>query len=81
MGRKNYMFRSNDQYAGRSLVFPAQWMETYERIPFENLEPSVLKAWHGLLAQCYGDDYMVPVHDARNAEVHNLIRSGDKINL
>ena len=81
LGSRTCMFRSNDQYQGRERVFPAQWMEAYEKIAFENLTPSVLKQSHNLLAQCYGEDYMVPVHDARNSEVHDLIRSGDKINL
>ena len=31
LGSRTYMFRSNDQYTGRSLLFPADWMEHYKQ--------------------------------------------------
>ena len=80
-GNREYMFRSNDQYIGRELVFPAAWMKAYKYIRFENIVLPVCCETHGLLVQSYGDNYMTPVRDDRNTEVHELVRTAQKIEL
>ena len=81
LGNKEDMFRSNDQYIGRKLVFPAEWMKRYKYVPFENQTLPVCSESHGLLTQSYGEDYMTPVREDWNARVHNLVRSEQKIEL
>lgn len=81
LGNQTYMFRSNDQYVGRKLMFPAVWMKKYEKVVFEGRELFVLADWDKMLIQCYGADYMTPIHDSRNADVHELIRRDENINL
>lgn len=81
LGNRQQMFRSNDQYAGRLLCFPAIWMEHYKQVPFSNCELSVLEDHDALLRQCYGEEYMIPVRDDRNVQVHNWIRAEKEINL
>lgn len=78
---KTYMFRSNDQYIGRKLIFPAAWMKEYKYVQFENTMLPVCNETHGLLIQSYGENYMTPVQDNRNILIHNLVRSEQKIEL
>ena len=55
-------------------VFPSAWMDGYMRVPFENLELSVISNYDEMLCDCYGKDYMTPIRDARNHEVHEIVR-------
>ena len=81
LGSRQYMFRSNDQYTGRNLCFPTEWMNQMVRCRFEGKDLSVMVAYHDLLQQCYGTEYMSPLHDERNIEVHNLVRTTGKVSL
>lgn len=81
LGNRQKMFRSNDQYGGRRLVFPAEWMDAYERIRFADQSVSIIREWNSLLIQSYGEDYMVPIRQERNIKIHDLIRSEQEINL
>ena len=54
-------------------------MDSYIRVPFEQTELFVIKNYHNMLSDCYGDNYMIPIHDERNKSVHDIVR-GD-INL
>ena len=81
LGNKENLFRSNDQYIGRKLVFPASWMKAYQYIPFENTALPVCSESHALLTQSYGENYMTPVREDRNITVHNLVRSEQRIEL
>lgn len=80
-GNKEYMFRSNDQYIGRELVFPTAWMNEYRYLPFEDTVLPVCNESHALLTQSYGKNYMTPIQDNRNAEVHGFVRTVQKIEL
>lgn len=79
VGNKTQLHRSNDQLNGRNKVFPCEWMNNYTRILFEGKELSVISKYHELLCDCYGENYMTPVRDTRNEEIHNIVR-GD-VNL
>lgn len=72
--RQNY-FRSNDQFKGRAKVFPTAWMDSYIEVPFEDTSLPVMQNYHEMLVQCYGENYMTPVKDNRNAEVHDIVRN------
>ena len=80
-GKKELMFRSNDQYAGRALVFPAARMNEHIQVPFENLMLPVSNRYHDFLVQSYGENYLIPVQEDRITQVHNLVRSDQKIEL
>ena len=75
------MFRSNDQYAGRLLYFPSEWMYRYKKTFFEKQELSIMELYRGILIQCYGENYMTPVRDERNTDVHDLIRNDPEFSL
>lgn len=79
LGNEKYMHRSNDQLTGRCKVFPSEWMDSYIRVPFEQTELFVIKNYHNMLSDCYGNNYMIPIRDERNKSVHDIVR-GD-INL
>lgn len=79
LGNKEYMHRSNDQLSGRSKIFPADWMGEYIRVPFENVQLSVISKYDELLCDCYGKDYMIPVRDTRNHNVHEIVRGDIKL--
>lgn len=78
-GNKQTMFRSNDQYIGRKLVFPTSWMKEYKYVAFETVTLPVCVENHALLIQSYGENYMTPLWDHRNTEVHDFVRSEQKI--
>lgn len=81
LGKREKLFRSNDQYMGRKLIFPAQWMERFRKIDFVNKRVLIIEEWDRLLIQSYGEDYMIPVHDERNLKIHDFLRSEEEINL
>ena len=81
VGNKTMYIRSNDQLKGRNLVFPTQWLERYQYIPFADKAFSVSENYHELLVSFYGSNYMTPIKDTRNSQVHDLIRSEGEINL
>ena len=71
------MFRSNDQLSGREKIFPAEWMEKYVDVPFATVSLSVIQRYHELLVSCYGENYMTPVKENRNHDVHEIVRACD----
>ena len=79
LGDKSLYLRSNDQYKGRRTLVPAQWLTTYERVPFAGITVSVTKNYHELLTSIYGQDYMTPKKDSRNHQVHDLVRGQDEV--
>lgn len=81
LGKRQTMFRSSDHYAGRKKVFPAQWMEHYEKVSFMGKEMPILENYRDLLYQCYGADYMTPVFEERTEQIHGLMRSEKRIEL
>lgn len=81
LGKRQTMFRSSDHYAGRKKVFPAQWMEHYEKVSFMGKEMPILENYGDLLYQCYGADYMTPVFEERTEQIHGLMRSEKRIEL
>lgn len=81
LGSKNTYFRSNDQYLGRRKVFPVEWLKGYQHVPFEDSSLLVSTEFHSILVSCYGENYMIPIKEDRNAAVHNLIRTEGEIKL
>ena len=75
LGNKKYMHRSNDQFNGRYKVFPSEWMDEYIRVPFENIKLSIILKYDEMLSDCYGENYMIPIRDTRNQNVHDIVRN------
>lgn len=80
-GNHTVYVRSNDHLKGRQMVFPAQWLDGYERIPFSTAELSVSSHYHKLLVSFFGEDYMTPLRDDRNSAVHDIVRGKKDITL
>ena len=80
-GDKTLYIRSNDQYKGRVKVFPVQWMDGYQYIPFGQTEFAVSSNYHDMLVSFYGENYMTPIKDDRNAVVHDLVRAEGNITM
>lgn len=80
-GNRTLYVRSNDQYKGRIIVFPAVWLDTFQRIPFGNTALSVTTNYHDVLVSIYGNDYMTPAKDDRNSAVHDIVRDNKDITL
>lgn len=74
LGDKSLYLRSNDQYQGRRILMPAQWLTSYQRVPFDGITLSVTTHYRELLTSIYGEDFMTPVKDTRNHQVHDLVR-------
>lgn len=74
-GSGTLIFRSNDQYVARRRLFPADWMNHFEKIEFEGRMFSTQCDYRGLLTSCYGPDYMIPRQDVHAQQVHSLVRS------
>lgn len=80
-GNRTTCLRSNDQYQGRILVFPARWLDSFQDMPFGNATFSVTTHYHEVLVSIYGEDYMTPRKDDRNSSVHNIVRSDEDLSL
>ena len=74
-GKKQYMHRANDRYAGVKRILPAHVMERYEIVPFEDTEVMLTASAHEIMVQIYGADYMVPKRDLSKGELHDSIRN------
>ena len=75
------MHRSNDNYKGRNEIFPAEWMDKFIRVPFEDTSLLIMKEYHKMLVKCYGENYMIPIKDTRNSDVHELVRKDGGLKL
>lgn len=74
-GNCHYIFRSNDQYYGMTIILPKGVMDEYMLCKFENTEFMVTKKYHEVLITSYGDDYMVPKkYDFNEFESHSIAR-------
>lgn len=80
-GNRTMCVRSNDQLKGRVLVFPVQWLDSFQDMPFGDAVFSVTTYYHDVLVSIYGEDYMTPVKDDRNSSVHDLVREDGDITL
>ena len=82
LGDKTMMMRSNDQYKGRIILLPANWLVSFQRVPFAHTTIPITTNYHEWLCSIYGENYMTPVRDDRNSQVHDLVRAvGDDISL
>lgn len=68
-GRHKFIFRSNDGYPGLHLVLPAEVMEKFELMHFEDTSLFVSSRWADILSSSYGDDFMTP---KRLPDIHML---------
>lgn len=75
-GKREYIHRSNDQYIGRRLILPADIMDDYITLPFEDTELMVTSAYDRVLISTYGTDYMTPKRfDATQDDAHDAWRN------
>lgn len=81
IGDRTLCIRSNDQYKGRILTFPATWLDSFQDIPFLDATFSVTTHYHEVLVSIYGEDYMTPKKDDRNSVVHDMVRGDGEIHL
>lgn len=59
-GRRTLIHRANDQYSDIGILLPRSIMESYIRVPFENITLMVTASHHEVLSTSYGKDYMTP---------------------
>jgi len=81
LGSKKLIFKSNDQYSARKMIFPEDWIAEYLYVPFENRMLPIMKAYHLMLSGWYGDNYMTPVKEDQNAQLHDMVRSDSTFQL
>ncbi len=73
-GKKTLIHRSNDQMKGMKMLIPAECMTEFIDIPYEDTKLMITKHYDTILTISYGPDYMTPVHDQANDEVHDYFR-------
>ena len=74
-GNKKFIYRSNDQYKGLIMLYPAEIMNDIIRLHFENYEVPVSKYYHDILKRSYGCNYMIPVKVDNKVEIaHKIYR-------
>ena len=81
LGSKRLIFKSNDQYSARKMIFPEEWIAEYLYVPFENRILPIMKEYHLMLSNWYGDDYMRPKKEAHNHQVHDQLRTNSTFQL
>ena len=74
-GKKIFIHRSNDLYAGMKLVLPSYVMQDYIFHDFEGSQMMISRFYHEILESSYGQDYMTPIKTTENAAyTHSLAR-------
>lgn len=76
-GRKNYIFRSNDQLSGKLLILPKETMfSSFINVPFEDSQLMVTTHYDDVLKSSYGESYMTPKMYTNSVEgnVHDSVR-------
>lgn len=69
-GKHMLIHRSNDQMKGMMMLVPARCMTNYIDIPYEDTKLMVTANYHEVLVISYGNDYMTPIHDSANDDLH-----------
>ena len=59
-GKKEYVYRSNDQYIGILKALPKKVISEYKLLDFEGIKVMVFKDYKAVLTSIYGEDYMTP---------------------
>lgn len=59
-GKHTLVHRANDQLCGISLILPAEVIDSYILVTFEDSEFFAFKKYKEILESTYGIDYMVP---------------------
>lgn len=81
-GQKKTLCRTNDTIVGMPKLVPGYAMDSYEMIPFENIELMITSNWHEVLVSSYGKDYMVPrktaIADQHDDFVDREIRNAEE---
>lgn len=75
-GNKKFVHRSNDTNAwnGMRIVLPANVMDSYKILPFEDGEAMITTSYDEVLKTSYGKDYMTPKKDNSKAVLHEVLR-------
>lgn len=76
VGKKQYVFRSNDtlQPNAMYITLPSDVMDEYMIVPFEHTEAMINKKYDLVLTTSYGKDYMTPKQDTTKGDQHDLLR-------
>lgn len=69
-GKNNTIFRSNDRLIGMVNMVPARCMTKYKDVPFEDTQLRATVDHHDILTLSYGSNYMTPIHDEGNDDIH-----------
>ncbi len=80
-GDKKCVHRSNDAFLPINQIFPADFLETYDRILFEGGYFMTLKRYHELLTKSYGPDYLTPPPKDQRIPGHAAIRESVRGNI
>ena len=75
-GNGTRVFRSNDttEDNGIYITLPADVMDEYMIVPFEDQEAMINKKYDMVLSSSYGKDYMTPKKDTSKALQHEILR-------
>lgn len=69
-GKRTLIHRTNDQMKGMMMLIPERCMTKYIYVPYEDTELMVTADYHDVLVISYGKNYMTPIHDEANDDLH-----------
>lgn len=69
-GSGKLIHRSNDQLRGMKMLVTAECMTEYIDVPYEDTELMITKDYHKVLVISYGENYMTPIYDETNDDLH-----------
>lgn len=69
-GNRKYIHRSNDQLRGMKMLVPVECMNEYIDISYEGKQLMITKDYDKVLTISYGANYMTPIHDEANDDLH-----------
>jgi len=74
-GKRTLIHRTNDQLRGIVIKVPSYCMTEYIDIPYEDTQFMSSKHYDVILRGCYGDNYMTPIRDEANDDMHVNFRN------
>lgn len=74
-GGGKFIHRANDQLWAMPMIIPAEYMNEFTYVCFEDTELMIATHYETILTQLYGNDYMTPKKvTEKEQKVHDLAR-------
>lgn len=74
LGERKLIQRTNDQIRALRRIMPKEYYSEYQRVSMHGYDFMITKNFHEVLAQVYGDNWMVPPKEEDRVTHENIVR-------